>query len=45
MQVTGRMHGPPRLRHVDFPIADVLGVDATEEDDRRTSRRSAPHVL
>lgn len=25
MQVTGLMHGAPLPRHVDFPIAEVLG--------------------
>jgi len=32
MQVTGLMHGAPLLRHVDFPTAEVLGPDATEDE-------------
>ena len=32
MQITGLMHGAPLLRHVDFPTAEVLGPDATEDE-------------
>ena len=32
MQLTGLMHGAALLRHVDFPTAEVLGPDATEDE-------------
>jgi succinyl-CoA synthetase beta subunit len=32
MQLTGLLHGAPLLRHVDFPIAEVLGPDASEDE-------------
>jgi succinyl-CoA synthetase beta subunit len=32
MQLTGLMHGARLLRHVDFPTAEVLGPDATEDE-------------
>lgn len=32
MQVTGMLYGSRLLRHVDFPTAEVLGPDASEEE-------------
>jgi succinyl-CoA synthetase beta subunit len=32
MQLTGLMHGARLLRYVDFPTAEVLGPDATEDE-------------
>jgi succinyl-CoA synthetase beta subunit len=32
MQLTGLLHGAPLLRHVDFPTAEVLGPDASEDE-------------
>lgn len=32
MQITGMLHGGPLLRHVDFPVSEVLGPDASEDD-------------
>ena len=31
MQLTGLLHGAPLLAHVDFPTAEVLGPDASED--------------
>ena len=31
MQLTGLLHGAPLLKHVDFPTAEVLGPDASED--------------
>lgn len=32
MQLTGLLHGAPLLRHVDFPVTEVLGPAATEAE-------------
>lgn len=32
MQLTGLLHGAPLLRHVDFPVTEVLGPAATESE-------------
>ena len=32
MQITGMLHGAPLLRHVDFPVSDILGPDASEDE-------------
>lgn len=32
MKITGLLHGAPLLRHVDFPVTEVLGPNATVED-------------
>ena len=32
MKITGLLHGAPLLRHVDFPVTEVLGPSATAED-------------
>ena len=32
MQLTGLLHGAPLLRHVDFPVAEVLGPGASEDE-------------
>jgi succinyl-CoA synthetase beta subunit len=39
MQLTGLMHGAALLRHVDFPTAEVLGPDATEDEIAALIRR------
>ncbi|HEX6361314.1 MAG TPA: ATP-grasp domain-containing protein [Albitalea sp.] len=39
MQLTGLLHGAPLLRHVDFPAAEVLGPDASEDELRALIRR------
>lgn len=31
MQISGMLHGAPLLWHVDFPVPEVLGPDATED--------------
>ena len=32
MQLTGLLHGAPLMRHVDFPVTEVLGPTATEAE-------------
>ena len=32
MQITGMLYGSRLLEHVDFPAAEVLGPDASEDD-------------
>src|SRR5215469_17592468 len=32
MKITGLLHGAPLLRHVDFPVTEVLGPTATADD-------------
>ena len=39
MQLTGLLHGAPLLRHVDFPTAEVLGPDASEDQIQDLIRR------
>ena len=39
MQLTGLLHGAPLLRHVDFPTAEVLGPDASEDEIRELIKR------
>jgi succinyl-CoA synthetase beta subunit len=35
MQLTGLLHGAPLLRHVDFPVTEVLGPAASEAEIQR----------
>jgi succinyl-CoA synthetase beta subunit len=35
MELTGLLHGAPLLRHVDFPVTEVLGPAATEAEIQR----------
>jgi len=39
MQLTGLLHGAPLLKHVDFPTAEILGPDASEDQIQDLSRR------
>ena len=39
MQLTGLLHGAPLLKHVDFPTAEVLGPDASEDQIQDLIRR------
>lgn len=39
MQITGLLHGAPLLRLVDFPCAEVLGPDASEDQIQGLIRR------
>ncbi|MBV9890658.1 MAG: carboxylate--amine ligase, partial [Rhizobacter sp.] len=39
MQLTGLLHGAPLLKHVEFPAAEVLGPDATEDQIQDLIRR------
>ena len=39
MQLTGMLYGAQLLRHVDFPTAEVLGPDASEDDIQALIRR------
>jgi hypothetical protein len=32
MKITGLLYGAPLLRHVDFPVTEVLGPGATVDD-------------
>lgn len=32
MQISGMLHGAPLLRHVDFPVPEILGPDASEDE-------------
>ena len=38
-QLTGLLHGAPLLKHVDFPTAEVLGPDASEDQIQDLIRR------
>jgi succinyl-CoA synthetase beta subunit len=39
MQLTGLLHGAPLLRHVDFPVTEVLGPAASEVEIQRLIER------
>ncbi len=39
MQLTGLLHGAPLLRHVDFPVTEVLGPAASEAEIQRLIER------
>ena len=39
MQITGMLHGAPLLKLVDFPTAEVLGPDASEDAIQALIRR------
>jgi len=39
MQLTGLLYGAQLLRHVDFPTAEVLGPDASEDEIQALIRR------
>jgi succinyl-CoA synthetase beta subunit len=39
MQLTGLLHGAPLLRHVDFPVTEVLGPAASESEIQRLIER------
>ena len=39
MQLTGLLHGAPLLRHVDFPVTEVLGPEASEAEIQRLIER------